>query len=479
MFRALICAIAVLPCATLTAPASSSSASSASRQQEAARAGYARLVLPDSTIAKTVPFDLSGHVSTRGIKRAVVLEKKVARGTWLAVTRAKTDRDGTFTFRGVRLASTSRLRGRLPALRTRPEITTKTLFVRANRQRGRLHEMPPVNQQGPVAAAPRNDTVVAAQFDPPVPRRRVLLETRVKGVWERFAVRRADASGSAIFNVPAQAAYRATAKRFKGVDEVRTTVARTKERPVIFEDTFDAPTLDPQWQDFAVRRGYPGGRRTCALSHSSQRSVGDGVLRLGIGLDPTKSGEECVYPSADGTRSSPYLYQSQLSTLRSFRFTHGIVAARMKFAPARGRHTAFWIQTDSRVPGEPEKGAEIDVVEFFGDVEGTEQIGSFIHHLGSDGVPVKYGDLFQNMGDMKPPGDTWWDSFHVFSVAWTPTKYIFRVDGHEFYREDRGVSSAPEWLVLSSQVSDYELPYVTPENIDQESFVDWVRVWRR
>ena len=48
----------------------------------------------------------------------------------------------------------------------------------------------------------------------------------------------------------------------------------------------------------------------------------------------------------------------------------------------------------------------------------------------------------------------------------------------EFFREDRGVSLAPQWLVLSAQASDYELPYITPENIDQESFVDWVRVWR-
>lgn len=474
MFRALICAVTVLLCAPLAAPALTTS----SRQQEAARAGYARLVDPVSTVTKTVPFDLSGYVSLRGVKRAVVLEKQGARGTWLAVARARTDRDGRFTFRGVRLTSSSRLRGRLPALRTRPEITTETLFVRANRQQGRLYEMPGVNQQGPVAAAPRNDTVVAAQFDPPVPGRRVLLESFVEGVWVRFEARRADASGSAIFNVPAHGTYRAIAKRFQGVDEVRTTRARTRERALMFEDTFDAPTLDPRWVDFAVRRGYPGSPRTCALSHSSQRSVGDGVLRLGIGLDPTKLDQECVYPTADGTGSAPYLYQSQLSTLRSFRFTHGIVAARMKFAPARGRHTAFWIQTDSKVPGEPDKGAEIDVVEFFGAIEGTEHIGAFIHHLGPNGHGVKYGELFQNMADMKPPGDTWWDSFHVFSVAWTPTEYVFRVDGHEFFREDRGVSLAPQWLVLSAQASDYELPYITPENIDQESFVDWVRVWR-
>ena len=62
-----------------------------------------------------------------------------------------------------------------------PRSRRKPSLVRANRQQGRLYEMPGVNQQEPVAAAPRNDTVVAAQFDPPVPGRRVLLESFVKG----------------------------------------------------------------------------------------------------------------------------------------------------------------------------------------------------------------------------------------------------------------------------------------------------------
>ena len=236
----------------------------------------------------------------------------------------------------------------------------------------------------------------------------------------------------------------------------------------MFEDTFDAPTLDPRWVDFAVRRGYPGSPRTCALSHSSQRSVGDGVLRLGIGLDPTKLDQECVYPTADGTGSAPYLYQSQLSTLRSFRFTHGIVAARMKFAPARGRHTAFWIQTDSKVPGEPDKGAEIDVVEFFGAIEGTEHIGAFIHHLGPNGHGVKYGKALQNMADMKPPGDTWWDT--STSSPWPGRRPS--TSSASTATNSSARTGASRWLPSGSssarRLRTMSLPYITPENIDQE-----------
>ena len=34
--------------------------------------------------------------------------------------------------------------------------------------------------------------------------------------------------------------------------------------------------------------------------------------------------------------------------------------------------------------------------------------------------------------------DSWFDAYHVFSVEWTPEEYIFRIDGQETWRTDRG-----------------------------------------
>ncbi|UUZ57653.1 hypothetical protein [Nocardioides sp. B-3] len=65
----------------------------------------------------------------------------------------------------------------------------------------------------------------------------------------------------------------------------------------------------------------------------------------------------------------------------------------------------------------------------------------------------------------------------MFSVARTPTEYVFRVDGREFFREARAISRTPQWLTLSATASDYELEDVTPENVDEETQVDCVRVW--
>ena len=59
------------------------------------------------------------------------------------------------------------------------------------------------------------------------------------------------------------------------------------------------------------------------------------------------------------TRS--HLYSSgMISTADSFRFVHGIAAARVRFDKRPGQHGAFWLQTN-----EP-NDTEIDVVESFG-----------------------------------------------------------------------------------------------------------------
>nr|WP_257956229.1 hypothetical protein [Nocardioides sp. B-3] len=66
----------------------------------------------------------------------------------------------------------------------------------------------------------------------------------------------------------------------------------------------------------------------------------------------------------------------------------------------------------------------------------------------------------------------------MFSVEWTPSEYVFRIDGAEFYRETRAVSHKPAFLILSMLTSDYELRHLTPDRMSQTARVDWVRVYQ-
>ena len=71
-------------------------------------------------------------------------------------------------------------------------------------------------------------------------------------------------------------------------------------------------------------------------------------------------------------------------------------------------------------------------------------------------------------------------TYHVFSVEWTPTEYVFRIDGKETLRTSAGVSQTEEYLILSLLVSNFESLRVTsPDQLPQTMSVDWVRVWQK
>ena len=66
----------------------------------------------------------------------------------------------------------------------------------------------------------------------------------------------------------------------------------------------------------------------------------------------------------------------------------------------------------------------------------------------------------------------------MFSVEWTPTEYVFRIDGQETMRTTNGVSHDPEYLILSMLSSDFELGLLGGDgHLPQHAYVDWVQVW--
>jgi beta-glucanase (GH16 family) len=105
-------------------------------------------------------------------------------------------------------------------------------------------------------------------------------------------------------------------------------------------------------------------------------------------------------------------------------------------------------------------------------------VGAFVHVKDAAGAWDKRGAMFPATELMKPLGDTWWTSYHVFSVEWTPTAYVFRVDGREFFRLAENVSQAEHYLLLSMLTSDYELEHLDGSDFAATASVDWVRVWQ-
>ena len=349
---------------------------------------------------------------------------------------------------------------------------------RSTSVRGTMTSLPPIVQPGTSPAAPSDDGALVATFAPADPGRKVTLEKQSRRGWKVVAIGTEDAWGSAAFS-PSSGTYRARTTS-GGRTWVTGSVATTPWRPD-FEDTFSGTTLDTSvWNDQKREHESVYAPRTCARVDPAVRRVADGVLHLGVALDPALVGATCDYTSRGTSGTSPFLLNSQVATEYTRFFTHGIIAARIRPQRAKGIHSGFWLlpAATKYADGVPAAGAEIDVMEFFGENgRGSETIGSHVHYYQGDWDKVSVGDTFPAARQALGHGRSWWDEFHVFSVEWTPTTYIFRVDGREYYREAQAVSQSQQYLVLTALTSDYELAQLTPDELAQTAQVDWVRVF--
>lgn len=448
-----------------------------------ADASYGRLFGPAGTPIAGAPFDLDGKLATK-LKRTVKLQAK--KGTKYVVVATTTSRkNGTFTFEGVELKKTTTLRAYAPsykatpkATRKAPKVYTDPVSVEVEAQQAHVVALPPIAQQGAGTAAPSDDPVVSARFSPARPGRKVALQQKKGDDWVTVQTGTQDRSGHAVFSVPSHATFRAVATRTKEAPEIATGATTTRAWAADFEDTFEGNALDPAVWQTEVRQPTEG-MRTCVRTDPSMATVSGGTLKLGVAYDPARAGETCTFTTRYGAGSSPYMLNSQVSTSEAYDFTHGVVAARMKLQAPQGMHSCFWLLPQDKItPGNPAAGTEIDVVEFFGEnPKNPHGVGAFIHSFDPAGSLVKDGRLFEETELMKP--DTWSTGYHVFSAEWTPTEYVFRVDGREFWRTSANVSQSPEYLMFSMLTSNYELVELDPADVGAIAEVDWVRTWER
>ena len=255
-------------------------------------------------------------------------------------------------------------------------------------------------------------------------------------------------------------------------DDAIGAEASTSDAPqASFTDDFDEDSVDePDGQWHTRDQGFTGVR-TCSRADADATEVGDGVLKLRVLEDP--KGGECQLPGR--RKRFPQRLNGHVGTQGTYDFTYGFAAARIKTQSARGQHSAFWMQSVAgQKPLGPEKGgAEIDVMEYFGDDHPEGGLTSFTYYLDKKGKKQTVGGWLPDVEDL---GDDWSEQFHVFSVEWTPTEYVFRIDGRVTQRLEGETSGQPEFLILSLLSSDYELPRFNgklPETME----VDWARVW--
>lgn len=315
-------------------------------------------------------------------------------------------------------------------------------------------------------------TTLDASFAPVVPGRVSILEVKRGRDWVEVARGSQDLTGRSIFqaayaNNGTPETYRVVAARTSSYQQATSGTVSTSAWGVpIFSDEFSGTALSWPWDQ--RYQGYEVASRSCSKTDPRASVVGAGVLSLKV-LDDPERDDVCNYTVNDQPLSTFYRINGHVGTHGRFAYRYGVAAARIKFQGPRGQHGAFWMQPQGT------GGAEIDVIEWFGTISKGLASGVWDY---SSGTPVrKAGGFIDNQPAF---GSGWAETYHVFSVEWTPTEYIFRIDGKVSLRTTAGVSQTEEYLILSLLVSNWEAANLpSPDSLPTSMDVDWVRVWQK
>ena len=257
----------------------------------------------------------------------------------------------------------------------------------------------------------------------------------------------------------------------EGEDAVGAQVSTGDAPAPSFTDDFDKDTVDEPDAPWHTRDQGHIGVRTCSRADASGAEVTDGLLVLSVLDDPDKG--ECQLPGR--RKQFPFRLNGHVGTEGTYGFTYGFAAARIRTQSARGQHSAFWMQAvgGQSAGGAAKGGAEIDIMEYFGDDHPQGGLTSFTYSLDENGEKQTAGGW---VPELEQYGEDWAEQFHVFSVEWTPEEYVFRIDGRVTHHLEGETSGREEFMILSLLSSDYELPRFNGD-LPEQMEVDWARVW--
>lgn len=317
--------------------------------------------------------------------------------------------------------------------------------------------------------------------------KKVKLQRKSGSSWVTKDKTEIDKKGFALFAVPPGKPASPVTYRIDGPGAASAAVSTSEWGTTAdFVDDFGGSKLNTTHWQHRQQDYYPDSKRTCAKGSPKAVKVGGGTAKLSVLVDksrtslckPKKPGKDAIYGKFK------YRLNANIGTQLTHSITYGVVAARIKFNPLQGQHASLWMQP-TNTADTVGKGTEIDIIEWFGKDLPNGGLTSFVYAPSIGGTKHK----ISSTGFIKNPEqylmnekDDWFKRYHVFSVEWSTSGYIFRIDGQEVGRITKGVSSVPEYPILSLLSSDYELPKLPDrdekKNLPQTMQVDWIKTWQ-
>lgn len=237
-----------------------------------------------------------------------------------------------------------------------------------------------------------------------------------------------------------------------------------------FSDDFDGTGKpDPtKWQSENYnRRDNPNGPDGW-WDEEYARLDGEGNLILSVARIPNRNRDDDPYDFAVGMVSTKGLFQQRF----------GKFEMRGRLPQETGWWAAFWLFSKSaaEVGHAGRDGTEIDILEGFGQ---SDRVGHALHWDGKAKSPQSEEKKFNWPGVR--------DGFHTYALEWSPTEYIFFVDGEETWRSDAGgVSQVPAYVKLTGEISTLDWAVgpgwagpIDPATYPDKYIIDYVRVWSK
>jgi hypothetical protein len=397
--------------------------------------------------------------------------QRYSKGRWVSIAASRTRRGGNYVF-AVRAYRTAFLY-RTYAPKTKAKHKKYPLRYSNAVRVAAVRPSFAMSFSGAPVGQLRNGTTgttpALAVFRPARVGAGVTIQRLVAGSWKSVSTGgRQDRQGVYRFQLNAGSAqsparFRAVTSPARGVAAVYSAAVTPPYFSEKWRDDFAGSALNgSKWQ---TRTQPRFGRRLCSSPDPSMVRVGGGVATLRIARTAAPKSKACPY----GVFKNAMIGTAEATP--GFSGTYGFYAARMKFQSGQGQHGAFWLQ------GSGATGAEVDVAEYFGDGRPDGGFGNYVHYTDRNGTLHSAGGV-RPVKALLGAGHTPANGWHVYSVEWSPSGYVFRLDGTPTYSTNKPiVASAKEGMILSLLSSDWELGALRSTASSVQ--VDWVRAWQR
>ena len=259
------------------------------------------------------------------------------------------------------------------------------------------------------------------------------------------------------------------------------TASESAEPQLLFYDNFEGTSLDRTKWDLCPAWDRQGG----SSWRDDMVSVSDGNLhirfrrdeQLGAQRSPNNATIANTWLRAGGIRTRP-----KEGTDMLFEHGFGFYEARIKFPQVRGTWGAFWLMSPSHhlnIEAQGRNGTEIDIVETISNHQ--DSFNAALHWNG-------YAEHHRSVGTGNVAGlpfNIFDGEFHVFALCWSPTEYVFFVNGVEFWRVDggpdfrnSGVNQNPNYIKLTVERASWS-PLLPADFEEGVMLVDYVRVYNQ